>query len=70
MERINRILEIFWLVIAIVCAFLSIFYIYKEGFQTGKYYLFLPAIALGMYLLRRVLRKKLEKNQALGEHKK
>jgi hypothetical protein len=62
MRKVNRALEIFWLVITILTIGLTIYFYATEGVDssTNWYFLF-PCLAAAMYIVRRSLRKRLEK---------
>ena len=62
MQKMNRFLELFWLVITILTIGLTIYFYATEGANpaTNWYFLF-PCLAAAMYLVRRGLRKRLEK---------
>ena len=63
-QKWNSILEKFWLVIAIVTLLFSIVIGFVEDWVWKKVatYFLLSGLAWGIYLIRRGLRKRLEKN--------
>jgi hypothetical protein len=62
MKGYNRVMEIFWLSIGILIVLVVTFMGFKEGFDSwGAYYLF-GIMALGTFLLRRYMRKRMEKH--------
>lgn len=60
MRKINRLMEHFWLAVAIGTALAAIWVIIVDGFDVGRQWLLFPAIALAMFVFRRITRKKLE----------
>jgi fatty acid desaturase len=60
MRKLNRFMEHFWLAVAIGTAIAAMWVIVTEGFEQGKQWLIFPAIALAMFIFRRITRKKLE----------
>ena len=60
MRKINRLMEHFWLAVAIGTALAAIWVIVVDGFDVGRQWLLFPAIALAMFVFRRITRKKLE----------
>lgn len=60
MQKYNKFMEFFWLIIAIATTFYG-FYIFKAGRAEESVLPFiLPFVALAMYGLRRFHRKKME----------
>ena len=55
-------MEIFWLIIAINSAFIASYLIGKNGFDESYHFLFLPVVALALFIIRRITRKKIEKS--------
>lgn len=60
MRKLNRFMEHFWLAVAIGTFIAAIWAIVVEGFDKANQWLFFPAIALAMFVFRRMTRKKLE----------
>lgn len=60
MRKLNRLMEHFWLAVAIGTALAAIWVIVVDGFDVGRQWLLFPAIALAMFVFRRITRKKLE----------
>lgn len=58
MQRYNRIMEIFWLVTAVVTLILGVYIIHKKGFADNWLFIFFPFLAAAMYAMRRHLRRK------------
>jgi hypothetical protein len=63
LEKTNRYLELFWLVITIFSIGLTIFTIVSDGWEYGKWYFLFPLLALGMYIFRRSFRKRYERKR-------
>ena len=59
--KIHIILEKFWLLIAILTSLLTIYLMFKDGLVAAKYYLLITGLVWGMFLIRRGIRKRLEK---------
>lgn len=55
---VNRFMELFWLVVAIIALLMSLYMIRVKGWEAGWHYLIFPLLAGAMYGLRRVLGKK------------
>jgi hypothetical protein len=66
LRRLNRFMEHFWLAVAIGTALAAIWVIAADGFEQGRQWLFFPAIALSMFLFRRLTRRKLERMDDAG----
>lgn len=62
MKRHNRIMEIFWLVVAVVTFFFSVYRVTKVGFGEGYVFLFMPVVAGVLFGMRRRIRKKMEED--------
>lgn len=60
MRSITRMMEHFWLAVAIGTALAALWVIIVDGFEVGRQWLLFPAIALAMFIFRRMTRKKLE----------
>jgi hypothetical protein len=60
MRKLNRLMEHFWLAVAIGTAIAALWVIFMEGFSVGGQWLWFPLIALSMFVFRRFTRKKLE----------
>lgn len=59
--KIHIILEKFWLLIAILTSLLTLYLMFKDGFIAAKYYLLITGLVWGMFLVRRGIRKRMEK---------
>ena len=60
MRKLNRLMEHFWLAVAIGTGIAAVWVIVSDGFEEGRQWLLFPAIALAMFALRRFMRKRLE----------
>lgn len=67
LRRISKFMELFWLALAIGLGLSAIYIIAVDGWQEGKRWVYFPAIALAMYIFRRITRRKLE---AIEEHRR
>lgn len=60
--KMMRYMEIAWIVIGVAGAVVAAYEINRVGFDDGKQFLFLPAVAGLVYLFRRGMRKRIERN--------
>ncbi len=60
MRKLNHLMEHFWLAVAIGTAIAAGWVIARDGLEVGRQWLLFPAIALAMFIFRRITRKKLE----------
>lgn len=56
-----KISEGIWFSIAIAVTIMSIYYLATESFEDARHYLFLPPIAWAWWFVRRMFRKRWEK---------
>lgn len=71
MEKMNRFLEIFWLLLGIISSIMAIYLVMIDGLEkNSKYMLMLPLLAFAMWIMRRSLRLRLEKNRQIPSKKK
>lgn len=63
LEKTNRALEIFWLLITVFAVGLAVYTIVTDGWEYGKWYIIFPLLAGAMYLFRRMLRKRYDKRR-------
>lgn len=61
MNKLFRILEIVWLITALGCAGVAVFFLITKDNDSALYFVFIFVIASIMYLLRRYQRKNQEK---------
>ncbi|MEO8066297.1 MAG: hypothetical protein ABI599_01265 [Flavobacteriales bacterium] len=64
MRKVNRFMEIFWLVVAVVTFGIAIWVIIKSSFAQSWTWLLFPVFSVGMFLVRRFMRGKLEAMEA------
>lgn len=57
MSKFFKILEIIWLIIALVCAGITVYFLILKDTDSALYFIFVFIIASIMYLLRRYQRK-------------
>lgn len=60
--RVHRIAERFWLGVVIVTTGITIYWWSTEGVEAHRFAPVVPGIALVWYIVRRKLRKRLERN--------
>ncbi len=61
MKNYNRIMELFWLFATIAIILVVTFMGVKEGFSTWLVYYVLALMTSGTYLLRRFMRRRMER---------
>lgn len=64
LSRLNRILEIFWWIVAAITFLMVVIMIFIEGSEKWLIWLLLPVIAVMAALLRRFAAKRLAKSEA------
>jgi len=67
MKKMNKFLEYFWLVISIVSLILVVYVYSAIGTEGNWVLIFLPVIAVGMYVFRRRMSKRLEQKDNNGQ---
>ncbi|MDQ3100632.1 MAG: hypothetical protein M3R08_04540 [Bacteroidota bacterium] len=65
LRSISRFMELFWLALAIGLGLSAIYIIVVDGWEEGKRWVYFPAIALAMYIFRRITRRKLDSIEEL-----
>ena len=65
MNKFFRVMEIIWLITAIVCVVISVYFLIIKDTDSALYFVFVFIIAAIMYLLRKHQRKTQEK---VNEH--
>ena len=70
LAKMNKILELFWWITAVVTFLAVAYFSYLQGFDKWKFYFVVPALATGMALMRRFMKHKLAKSQELKNKKK
>jgi len=66
--KVYRFLERFWLIVAIVSVFLTIYIVAEQGFENSKLYFILPIIAIVIWMMRRRLRKSYQRMMEAQEN--
>lgn len=66
----NRFLEVFWLGLAAVTLCMALYLLTVDGYEQSKFMLMLPLLPAAMWIMRRSLRIRLEKNQKAAQKKK
>lgn len=61
MNKLFRILEVVWLITALACAGIAVFFLITKDNDSALYFVFIFVISSIMYLLRRYQRKNQEK---------
>lgn len=56
-NKIFKILETIWLITALACAAISVYFLFTKDTDSALYFVFIFVIASIMYLLRRYQRK-------------
>jgi hypothetical protein len=60
--KVTKAAEKFWLVVAILAAMVTAWIIYTEGFEENLFLPLIPALAGLWYVIRRIFRKRLERD--------
>ena len=66
----NSMLEKFWWAMAVITFLAVCYFSLTEGFNKWKIYFVVPVLAVIMALMRRFMKAKLEKSQALKNKRK
>lgn len=61
MKKMNRIMEFFWLAVAVISLIGAGFYVYELGWTEGWIYLLFPLTAFMMWAYRRMMRSRVER---------
>lgn len=64
MRKVNRLMEIFWLVLVVATLGLAIWAIARSSFEQSWTWLLFPVFCLMMFAVRRFMRSKLEAMEA------
>ncbi len=71
MERIARLMEWFWLGLAVLTAGWAVWGLYQYGWDGAKHLTWFPLVCAAMYLYRRFMRKRMaawaEREKGSGE---
>jgi len=70
MEKMNRFLEVFWAALALITLCMALYLLAIDGYEKSKFMLMLPLLPAAMWIMRRSLRVRLEKNQKEAQKKK
>lgn len=69
--KYGRVMETVWIVIGLISFVAGVYSIYTAGFKNSRVFILLAAVSFFMYILRRNLRKGIErKNQEKEEQTK
>jgi hypothetical protein len=66
--KVYMFLERFWLIVAVVSVFLTIYIVAEQGFENSKLYFILPIIAIVIWMMRRRLRKSYQRMMEAQEN--
>ena len=61
MKKMNRVMEFFWLAVAVLSLVGAIYYILELGWEEGWVYLLFPLTAGMMFAYRRMMRSRVER---------
>jgi len=64
LAKVNSVLEKFWWAMTVVTLIMVLIFCLTEGFSSWVYYFAVPILTALMALMRRLLRKRLEKSEA------
>jgi len=67
LAKINSALEKFWWAMTAISLVLVLIFCFKQGFDTWLIYFLVPVLTALMALMRRFLRKRLEKSEAFRD---
>jgi len=59
MNKLARIMELFWLVLGVVSALWTAWQVHLSGWPAAKVYTWFPMVCFAMFLYRRFTRKKM-----------
>lgn len=59
----NRFLEVFWAALAVVTLLMALYLLMTDGYERSKFMLMIPLLPAAMWIMRRSLRLRLEKNR-------
>lgn len=62
MNRLNKFLKSFWLIVSILSIILVAYVYFNIGFENNLTILFLPIISIAMYIYRRIMYAKFKDN--------
>ncbi len=63
MKAYNKIMEAFWLGLAVVTTIIVVYMIISGGWSKNQVYLIFPGICFMMFFARRFMRRRMEKHQ-------
>ena len=69
LAKVNSILEKFWWAMTVATFILILVMSFMQGFDKWALYFLVPILTLLMALMRRFMRKKLEKSEAIKEER-
>jgi membrane protein implicated in regulation of membrane protease activity len=64
LAKVNSILEKFWWVLTAVSFIMVLVFCFMQGFDKWAFYFIVPVVTAVMAIMRRFLRKRLEKSEA------
>ena len=70
MEKMNRFLEVFWAGLTVITLIMALYLFVQDGWEQSKFMLMIPLLPAAMWIMRRSLRIRLEKNQKEARKKK
>jgi hypothetical protein len=70
MSKYNKFMEWFWLGVSILIVIVVTFFGFTEGFDRWVFYYFLAALSMSTFLMRRWMRKRMEKHVEWMEQQK
>jgi hypothetical protein len=70
MEKMNRFLEVFWAALTVITLGMALYLWAVDGYEKSKFMLMIPLLPAAMWIMRRSLRVRLEKNQKAAQKKK
>lgn len=66
----NKVLEIFWWIVAVLTFLAVAYFTYLQGLNKWKFYFVVPLLAIGMALMRRFMKNKLANSSSQNNKNK
>ncbi|HEY0977155.1 MAG TPA: hypothetical protein VGE21_06755 [Flavobacteriales bacterium] len=70
MEKVARIMERFWLVLAVLTALWAVYVMATRGMEQGKVWIWFPLVCAAMWWYRRFMRGRMEQWARREEERK
>ena len=60
--KVNKAAEKFWLIVTVITTVVTIWIMFNEGLYNNRFLPIIPALAVLWYVIRRIFRKRLERD--------